>query len=77
MMTSIQSHLSHSLVDIDEKPIPPELNSLSGIGVMATLFSVSMLNQPFPSSANANKDPTYSGDINTLSVCSRVEDVLV
>lgn len=63
-------------MDIDEKPIPPELNSPSGVGATATPSSVSAPSQPFPSSANANRDPTYPGDIDTFSVCSRVEDGL-
>ena len=65
--------------DIQPHLCPPplvELNSPSGVGATATPSSVSTPSQPFPSSANANKDPTYPGDINTPSVCSGVEDGL-
>ena len=65
MTTSIQPHLSHPSVDIDEKPIPPELNSPSGVRATATPSGVNALSQPFPSSANANKDLTYPSDIDT------------
>ena len=43
MTISIQSHLSHPLVDINKKLIPPKLNSPSGIGVTATPSSISAL----------------------------------
>jgi len=73
---SIQPRLSYSPVNINKKPIPPKLNSPSSIRATATFSSVSALNQPFPSSANANKDPTYPSNINTFFICFRVEDRL-
>ena len=76
MTTSVRPHLSYPPVGINERPILPELNSHSGVGATATPSSVSTPSQPFPSSANPNKDPTYPGDINTSSICSRVEDGL-
>ena len=76
MMTSVWPHLSRPPVGINEMSMPPELDSPSGVGATATPSSVSTPSQPFPSSANANEDPTYPGDIKTPSVCSRVEDGL-
>ena len=76
MTTSIQPHLFYPLVDINKKLIPPELNSPSSVGMTATPSSVSVLSQPLFSSASVNKDPIYFNDINTLFVCSRMEDGL-
>ena len=76
MTTSIQLYLFHPLVDINKKLIPFELNSFSNIKATVTPSNVSALNQSFPFSANANKDLTYFSDIDTFSICFRVEDRL-
>jgi hypothetical protein len=63
-------------VGINKRPIPPKLNSPNGVRATATPSSVSTPSQPFPSSVNANKDPAYPSNINTLSIYFRVEDRL-
>ena len=72
----IQPYIFHFLVDINKKLIYSKLNSPSNIRAMVTPSNITMLSQSFPFFTNTNRDLTYSVNINTLSIYSRVEDRL-